>query len=374
MYVDPAGMSGLEDMVNRAGEDADSARSHYDKHAGINWAGEGIINHCHDSDENIQRNVRDFLRKLSHEQLPATADAIAYARDFYARTDKASAERLDSTLAAADVASASRDVAVMAPGPSDQSLVRFGDACEPHTRLTTPPDFNEQMPFTPKWHDLASVGAMVRDAFWGVTWAASKLNICDRPYDLLEIALKPICGDWAGMARVAHVLRQVSDCMLDVSSNLVWAAQCTKWAWNGNAADAATVHLYVLEKALGQAAITMLAIGKEYDGAAKGAYDFSDTIGSLIVDATDAAVTAAAAAGVAGVVGSTGAGLPIALIIGVFCLSEVRKVVNCCITIVQIISKLDALTSTLKSAGNDFGSIDGDFPLPALPPLPELPR
>jgi hypothetical protein len=374
LHVDPAGLAGLAVAVGRAAEDAHATRAYYEKHGDIGWAGDGLINLCRGSDEKMQRDVRAFLGRLSNEVLPGVSAGVTAAREYYLRADQAGADRLDATMPALDPFPARRSVDPVPVGPGSRQRAAFADIVEPTAHHTEPPDFDTRMPFEPKWHDIASVGALVRDAFWAVTWAASQLGMTDRPYDLYEIALKPICGDWAGMARVGYALERAGESVGDVSTNLVWAAQCTPGAWGGNAADAATANLYAAARALADARVAMTRMGQEYASAAQGAFNFSDTIGSLLVDASDAAVTAAVAAGLTAAAGSSVVGAPVALIIGVFFASEVFKVVRTCREIVQIIGKLDALTSSLKSSGDQFGAIDGDYPLPALPAAPVLPR
>jgi len=372
-FVDPAGLISFQQFTERAGDDADANRAHVDKYAEIKWHGEGIINLCRDTDDEIERSVRAFLTRLAIQVLPGTSAAVRGAHDHYVHTDQASEARIDATLPAHDVAAANPSsypiIFTNRPWPAP-----FADTYEPTDALTAPPDYNVEMPYEPHWSDLASPASLVRDAFWYTTLGASKLGLCDRAYDLYEIALKPCVGDWAGMATVGHVFDQVAESLVHVSANLAWAAQNLDSVWRGNAADAAAVHLHLMRRALIDANTTLTAMAAEYRTAAEGAYEFSGTIGTLISDAADAAVLAAASAAISGALASTGVGVPLAILGAAFTLTEVYKVIKAVLTILDLIAAFRALAFSFSAAGKDFGAISGSFPLPALPAVPALPR
>jgi hypothetical protein len=372
-FVNPAGLTSFQQFTERAGEDADASRAHVDRYAEIRWHGEGIINLCRDADDEIERSVRDFLSRLATRALPGTAAAVHSAHDHYVHTDQASAARVDATLPAHDVAAADPSsypiIFTDRPRPAP-----FADTYEPTDVLTAPPDFNVEMPYQPHWSDLAGPASLVRDAFWCTTSGASKLGLCDRAYDLYEIALKPCVGDWAGMATVGHVIDQVAESLVHLSANLAWAAQNLDSVWRGNAADAAAVHLHQMRRTLVEANTTMTAMASEYRTAAEGAHEFSGTIGTLISDAADAAVLAAASAAISGGLAATGAGVPLAILGAAFTLTEVYKVIKAVLTILDLVAAFRALALGFSAAGKDFGAVSGSFPLPALPAVPALPQ
>lgn len=377
LYVDPAGLTGIEGMARRAGNDAGAARSHFDKHGEIEWVMQGLINILRDDMDRIRHDVLSFLDRAGHEALPGTADAVAYARDYYARTDQAAAAQMDATMPGANVAAESRGVPGPATGPSNQ-LTRFHDVYEPTDRLKGDVEYEKGsaygMDYMPKWHEMISPASALRTAIYQVTKAAAAIGICDRAYDPYEVVLKPLCGDWVGMARVGLVLGQVSACVREVASNQSWAAQCVRSAWTGNAGDAASAHLFRMTKSLQGAAGAMDKMSAEYRAAAQGAFDFADVIGGLLSSIADAAIAAAASGAVAGGAASTGVGLPVAVIAGIVGAVEVHRVISGVMEIIDYIGKFDALASTLKSSMGQFGRIDGDYPLPELPAVPALPR
>jgi hypothetical protein len=365
LYVDPAGLTGLEGMARRGGEDASDAQAHFDKHGEIEWKYEGVINILQGDVTRIRQDVLAFLDMAGHTTLPATANAIAHSRDYYARTDQANAERIDATMPGTDVAAESRGVPGPTAGPSNRDLERFTDVHEPTGRLGEVPTDGSSynMDHQPKWHDMVSPSAVLRDAIFVITG-----------HDPYEEILKPLCGDWVGMARVGHVLNQVSWCARDIAGNQSWAAQCLLSAWTGNAGDAASAHLFRLARSLQTAADTMDQIATMYRTSAKSAFDLADVIGSLISSISDAALAAAAAGSFAGGAAATGVGLPLAGLAALVGAYEVGRVISTVIDVIDYVGKFDSMASALKSSLDRFGRIDGDVPLPQLPELPRLPQ
>ena len=192
------------------------------------------------------------------------------------------------------------------------------------------------------------------------------LGVCDRAYDPFEVVLKPLCGDWAGLRACADVYRNVGIAATEMATNIRWATQNAEEAWQGNAANHAMVHLLSLAKGLEAAKPPLEEIAEEYESAAKGANEFSASIGVLLSDLGDAAITAAASAGIAGLAGSTGVGVPIALVIGAFTLTRIYKVVKGIRDIIDLLVRLEAALKAFNSAGNDMGRVDEQSPLPAL--------
>jgi hypothetical protein len=375
LYADQSGLAGTAQMVERAGEAVAKAAGHFDKHGEIIWILDGIINQFQPDGDQIRADVLAYLDKAGKEALPATADAITLARDYYIRTDHTSAERFDSTLPAVNVAAEGKGVSSVTPGPDNRNQTMFEDVVEPadHLKDVEYDDAAYDMHYKPKWHDFISPSTALRDAIYEVTAFAAWLGICDRAYDPFEVILKPLCGDWVGMARVGTVLEQVSGCLRDVGMNLSMLASWLPTVWDGNAADAADAHLYRSIKSLRAAADSLQKMGAEYRSAAQGAYDIADTVGGLLHDIADAAIAAAAAGMVAGGSASTGVGLPVAALAGIFGMAEIWQVWNGVRTAMEYIAKLESLTATLKSSANGFGAIDGDHPLPSLPAVPALP-
>jgi len=376
VYVEADGLTAAERMVENAADDVIAARNHFEENGKIFWILDGIINIVQDEGNRIRWSVLAFLNNVGQNALPAAADAITASRNYYAHTDQAGAEKIDATMPGVNVAAESKDVPAPQPGPSNRDLVPLHDVREPRGRLG-PVSFDDSaygLDYQPKWHDMISPAATLRTAIYDVTALASKIGMCDRAYDPYEVVLKPICGDWAGMARLGHVLNQLEWCLRDVAYNLAWTAQGIRSVWMGNAGDAASAYFYKMAKTLDTSASTLDGLGTMFSEAARGAFELADTIGSLLSGIADAAIFAAAAGATAGGSAATGIGLPLAALAAIGGAVEVGRVVHGIIEIVDYVAKFDTMTSTLKSSLQHFGEVDGEFPVPEIPPVPPVPR
>ncbi|GGN85979.1 hypothetical protein GCM10010112_67010 [Actinoplanes lobatus] len=372
--VDLAAMESLRKLLERGSEDASSMRSYWEGNAGIDFLGEGVINLIQRSDDHVESSIGSYLDTLAGRTMPGLAEAIDMAARHYRATDQAAAASIDSALPGANVtAAADGDVPIAfdyyRPAPS------FSDAADPGARLAGLPNFNQRMPYQPSWTDLSSPTSLLRDAIWSVTWLGMKLGVCDRQYDIAEVVLKPVLGDWAGMKATGVTMVNLSNAIVDLHSNLGRAILGIRGSWEGNAADAAVANLHEVRKSLLRTATALLKIGKEYDDAAEGCYDMSGTIGNILSDITDAAVAAAAGAAATGALTASGAGVPIALLLGAFTVTKVYRVCKEVYTMIKIIadmvSRVNAAVSAVDASAGDFGILDvSDFGSAPLPPGP----
>ncbi|GAB1690835.1 hypothetical protein KRM28CT15_26380 [Krasilnikovia sp. M28-CT-15] len=353
-------------------------RAYWDRNAGIAFSGEGIINLLRRSDDQIEGRIETYLGALAGTTMPGVADAVEAAAKHYRSTDLASAEKIDRSMPGVNVTGAGDgDIAVTYDyrNPPDS----FGDGAEPSQRLAALPDFNQKMPYEPSWTDLSSPTGLLRDAIWAVTWLGMELGVCDRQYDIFEAVLKPVLGDWAGMKATGVTMTNLSNALIDMHLNLGRAILGINGSWHGNAADAAVANLHLIRRSLFDTSVALRQLGQEYDGAAEGCYDMSSTIGNILSDITDAAISAAAAGAATGGLTASGVGVPLALVLGAFTLTKVYKVCKEVFNIIKIIadmvSRVNALTSSVDAAAGDFGMINGSFkPATPLPSAPALPR
>lgn len=360
--VEPSAVAALAEQQERLQEDANKGKSYVAQRTDLDWSGEGLINLVAGGHRSVQQQVEDFLGKLADPTSASTAEAFSQAAKYYRSTESSEAERVDRTYPESNVGAAKHgDDTVKA------NVGAFKDVTDPAEQYKPPKDYNGEFPYEPNWKDLISPASLLRDAIYKVTEAATSLGICDRAYDPFEVVLKPVCGDWAGLRACADVYRNVGSAATEMATNVRWSAQNLEERWTGNAADSAEVHLLNLAKALDGAKGPLEKIAKEYESAANGAHDFSASIGVLLSDLADAAITAAASTGITALAGSTGVGLPIALVVGAFTLTRVYKVVKGIKDIVDLLVRFEAAMKTFDSAGNDFGKVDEQSPLPKLP-------
>ncbi|NJC69221.1 hypothetical protein HC031_05740 [Planosporangium thailandense] len=375
--VDPTALDALRQLLERGSQDASAMKSYWHNNAGVDFTGEGIINLFRDTDDKIESNVEKYFDTLSGHTMPGVAEAVARAGKYYRSTDAAAAERLDGSMPSTDVTAATRDdlqvtADYLHPSPA------FSDVAEPTNQLKALPDFNATMPYQPAWTDLASPTSLLRDAIWAVTKLGVMLGICDRQYDIFEVVLKPVCGDWAGIKATGATMTNLANATIDLHVNLGHAILGMNTAWHGNAADAASAHFHLIRKSLFDAGVALTKLGAEYDGAAEACYSMSSTIGAILGDITDAAVAAAVAGAATGALTASGVGVPAALVLGAFTLTKVYRVVKEVFNIIKIIAdmtaRVNALRSAVGSTSGDFGKIDGSFTPFGLPETPALPR
>lgn len=368
--VVPSDVSALGKQQERLQDDAVKGKSYVTNNTDLGLTGEGLINLVTGGHRNVQSEVENFLAKLADPTASNTAQALAAAARYYRSTDDDQAAAMDRTYPGVDVGAAKRGGREVTA-----EVGAFADITDPEEHYQPPKDYNGEFPYEPNWKDIISPGSLLRDAIWKVTEAATALGICDRPYDPFEVVLKPLCGDWAGLRACADVYRNVGAATTAMATNIRWSVQGLEESWTGNAADSATVHLLTLAKALESAKGPLESIAKEYESAANGANEFSASIGVLLADITDAAISAAASSAVAGLAGSTGVGLPVALVVGAFTLTRIYKVVKGIKDIIDLLVRLEAALKTFDAAGNDFGKVDQQNPLPKLPGgTPTVPR
>lgn len=360
--VEPDAVKALSKQVDRLEEHAIQGKSYVGSHTDIDFTGEGLINLISGGHREVQDQVEHFLRKLAEPTASTTAEALVDAARYYRSTDDGAAERLDATFPENDVAEARRgleEVTVQAGA--------FEDVADPTGNFQAPKDYHDQLAYEPKWWDLASPSSAIRSAILKVTELGTTVGVCDRAYDVYELVLKPVVGDWAGMRASADVFRNAGAAAEDMSANVRWSAHSMEEVWTGNAASSCQVHLLELAKALDSAKDPLGTIADEYESAAEAARDLRDALGPLVSDAGDAAMKAAASAGITVAAGSTKVGLPVALIVGAFAVSKIYAVVDILTTILDLIGAFEAAVSAFDSAAKSFGQVDAGNPLPELP-------
>lgn len=375
--VDLNALEALKSLLRRASEDTKAMKDYWQSNGGVNFLGEGVINIFRDTDDNIERNIEKYLTTLSTKTIPGFADSIENTIKHYRNTDAASAQNLDASMPNVDVISAAKGSTVVTydyrnPTPA------FADSSDPSQELKTLPDFNTKMPYEPSWTDISSPTGLLRDAIWEVTRLGVTLGICDRQYDIFEVVLKPVCGDWAGLKASGAAMTNLGNAAASLQTNLGQAILGISNSWHGNAANAATAHIYQIRRSLLESGTAFTKLGNEYDGAAEACSEMRSTIGNVLCDLTDTAVAVAASSAAAGGTAATGVGVPIALALGAFALTRVYRIIKEVFNIIKIVadikSRVDALVGACKATGGDFGKIDGSFNPFNLPETPSLPH
>ena len=360
--VEPDGLDALHRQLDRGSQDAAAIRGYWEQHAGVDFTGEGLLNIFQSTDDRAESNIGAFLNTLAGTTMPQVSDAVTQAAAYYRSTDQTAAARLDSTMPGT---TEHLTVGLDPIPPGNSTVGTFADEFEPQQALKAQIDYNVEMPYQPSWTDLASPTSLLRDAIWVVTDLGKMLGICDRQYDIFEVVLKPVCGDWAGIKATGVTMSNIADALSDLYDNLGRAMIDLGGCWHGNAADAAFDTLRGICQSLNDASAALWKLGSEYVNTADACYSMSSAIGNLLSDITDAAVIAAATATAGGALAATGVGVPISLVLGAITLTRVWKVVTAIYTIVHIIadmtSRVNAFASTVQATGGNFGILDGSF-------------
>jgi uncharacterized protein YukE len=372
LSVDLVALNGLSDLLDRAYDDADAAGRYSWDETDLNLTGDGLINLLTGGHLEARRGVTMWLGEVRDRALGNTGAAVRDALGHYRGTDGASAERLDRTLPGADATEVRGDLPASTPvmGPVAPSMY-FTDLAEPQHAMRTPQDYNDELPYTPSFTGLASPFELIRVAIYRVTEFAAFLGICDRSYDIAEVVLKPLVGDWAGLRACADVHRDTGEAVEQIGRNVLKAVDVMPDAWRGNAADACRAHLARVAKALLDSKAQFEALAKEYEGAAKGAHELSGAAGNLLNDIGDAALTAAASGTITAAAGSTGWGLPAAVLIGGIALTKTYRVVHGIAEILKEISRMQMYISGINASIEGLGRVDSHL---TLPPVPSIDR
>lgn len=357
--VHPATMHGLPALLDRLGEDGRSAAAHSDAHTTVPWTGEGLINLLAGGHDHVRGQVRSFFRAVDEQLAGPAATRVRDALTSYVEVDRANAAALEGVLPPGGRGASTPEPAA----PTDA----FRDIAEPTARLLPPPDHEGSYPHAPHWSDVASVGAVLRDAIWVATGVAASLGICDRAYDVYEWVLKPVVGDWAAIRACADVFDGLADAAGDMARNLDEAAAGTGGLWIGDAGSGCARYLSAAAQGLAAAEQPLRTVAAEYVGAANAMNELRNALASLLNDVADAAVMAAASGAVVALAGSTGAGLPIALVVGAFTLTLLYRVVRGLLLLADAVALDRAATAARGAALGSFGLLDTTVTFPTLP-------
>ncbi|MDV6014422.1 hypothetical protein [Haloechinothrix sp. LS1_15] len=356
--VDPDAVAALSKQLERLQDHAIQGTSYVGNHSEIDFSGEGLINLISGGHREVQQQVENFLDRLANRTAATTAESLIDAARYYRSTDADSAARLDASYPEVDAGAAGR-----APEEVSAQAGAFEDVADPTGHYRPPADYSDRMAYEPGWTDYA-----------GPSSAARSLIMTLTGNDIFEEILKPVCGDWAGMAATAEVWRNAAAATSDMGDNVRRSAQGLAEVWQGNAADGCQAHLLELARALEAATGALESLGDQYEAAAEGAQDLRDALGPVVADAADAALKAGASMGISGLAAKTGVGLPVALVVGAFAASRIYRVISLLRQAYDLIGRLEAAQDAFNSMANDFGRVDGSLPLPELPAeAPALP-
>lgn len=140
--VQPAALRQLAEMLGRACQDLDSARTHLALMENFE-GGTGQLGYCLDGHKAAYRTMSDWLGKLADPTVSGTSTAVAESASYYERTDAASAATLDATYPDTDVTKYKEDTGYL--DIESEGSARFADVVDPGKYLTKPHDYGNEL-------------------------------------------------------------------------------------------------------------------------------------------------------------------------------------------------------------------------------------
>ena len=363
--VQPAALRQLAQLLDRAREDVDASRKHLAQIQGFN-GGEGIINQLTQGHQEAYRALDDWLTKLANPTLTAVSQAVTDAAAYYERTDTGSAERLDGTYPETYVTEI-REHTGYVPIEPPESTGAFQDVSDPQQQLSSIKNYREELDGSPDWWDTFSPMVFIGSSLEIVSEVAVWMGLIPHKIDPQAEIVKPWVGDWAGIRAAADVLRNVGRGLNGVSTNIKWGSQGTEAVWQGNAGDGAAVFLMNLATPLEQTWQPIDELAAKYVEASAEMVKLREAVVGVLNAIGDAAIEAAISAGVAGGSASTGVGVPVAVIAGLFGAYKIYRVVDGIKEIFGLIGKMDTMIKVVQAAQTKYGTIQNGVRLPALP-------
>lgn len=363
--VEPPALRQLAQLVDRAREDVNAGKKHLSQIQDF-AGGEGVINQLTQGHQDAYRALDDWLGKLADVTLTCVSQAVTDAAGYYERTDRGSAEKLDGTYPETSVTEI-REHTGYVPIEPPENTGRFQDVSEPQQHLSAVKDYRSELDGSPDWWDTFSPMVQIGNAIEVVSGVAVMMGLLDHRIDPQAEIVKPWVGDWAGIRAAADVLRNVGHEINGVSTNIKWASQGTEAVWHGNAGDGAAVYLMNLAKPLEETWRPIDELAGKYVEASQEMVKLREAVVGVLNAIGDAAIEAAIAAGVAGGSASTGVGVPLAVVAGLFGAYKIYRVVDGIKEIFGIIGKIDTMIKVVQSAQTKYGTIQNGVKLPALP-------
>jgi hypothetical protein len=368
LSVNAAALPGLAALMDRRWEDLNEGRDYLIRNTRIVAGEAGILNWIWGQHEKIVAATGDFLGTAADGYAAPYGHAVLEAAAYYRYTDAQAAARLDASLTPVDD-----------PGKHDGGLARsdpsldsatFTDRMCPGDRYAQPADHHVEAPYTFGALDTLSPTSEVRELVWQVSQIAVDLGLLDRPYDVIEEAVKPFSGDWAAFAGCADTFQHIAEALNDASDCVVGGVTTIPRVWVGNAADRCAMGLTRFAADLGAAVDPLLATAEAYSSTAEQVRAHAEVLAALLTILIDEVIEAALDALSGGVL-------------------EVFQVATTVEDTVQTVLKMRRVVAAAWDLARSFvesgsvstaslGILRDNHPLPTLvadlPTLPHLPR
>lgn len=274
-------------IVKDTARDASDAQSFSEQHLQI---GEqpGLLAEFAGSHEQVKGEIVSALTNVAIVSDDSGA-ALDRAVQMYTSIDDETADELDSTYP--DPGGPPELPPLPGIGPLNDS-VAIMHAAFPATRLTPPKQPEE---FQNPIQIVNDLGNMISPGYWAQQVLDATIQV-----NPVEEAAQWIAGDWEKFAKAADALNSLSWFCAGLSQDISANANAVLTHWTGAAADEAFQHFTSFATAVKGYADGLAALRDKYLEAAKGVWEFAESVKDLIQQIFDnifwAAVEAAAGA------------------------------------------------------------------------------
>jgi hypothetical protein len=352
--VDPGGVKQLSGALQVAADDATLIEQRVRDHTIIGWAGEGMLNslkadieHTHQWAQSVPRSVATLL--------DSSAAGFTQAATVYEHTDREAAKTYDRFYP--DTEGDRHAYLKDQPGPSSGGLFK-----PPYLGVKWQLEPSNHYPgedpgFGYKYNaytDAFSISGNIRGLVH---------KICG--FDIFEVFLIKISGDWDGLWKAADELENCGSAVNTVGLMAQRYANDLPAAWTGDAGEAARESLLRLGLLISARKDQYKFVAAEYRKMANLSWDLFDALGIVLGELLDkmAEIAIAVAAGTATIEtvigGVIGYGVAAYL---------VKEAVGIAMECSKLLTKIDNIVKVGKVTFGAFSSVSG--PGPSLLPLP----
>jgi uncharacterized protein YukE len=215
----------------------------------------------------------------------------------YDQIDRASAQQLDHTYPDPGGPPQLPDLPGMPSGSAPQAVLQ---TTFPSGRLTGPkkPDG-----FTNPVQLINDLGNMISPGYW----AQKFLEVTIQVNPVQEFS-NWVSGDWEQFAKASDTLNSLSWFCSDVGNDLMVNISALLTTWSGNAANAAFEYFNTLGNRVNGYGQALAMLRDKYNEAAKGVWEFSESINDIIQNIFDSIFWGTMEAIAGGILAETGVG------------------------------------------------------------------
>jgi len=363
--VNASALPGLGQSLERRWQDLTDGRAYVAANTRIDPGQEGILNSLWGQHEKVVTEVGDFLGTLADGYAAPYATAIREAAAYYQRTDARAATRLDATLAPVD--DPGKHTASTSQADPVLGAALFADPVHPADNYLPPADHAAAYSYPLTAVDTVSPTSDVRALIWQISEFAVELGLLDRPYDVLEEAVKPFSGDWAAFAACADTFGHLADALDGAGQCVLDGVSKIPRVWTGNAADQCANGLARFAGDLTAAVGPVRETAAAYTSTAEQVRAHAEALVALLTILIDEVVAAALDAASGG------------LLVQVQMVTTLEDVVQTVLKMRRVVAAAWDLARSFVANGSvgtaSLGVIQDNHPLPALTAdVPVLPR